>query len=258
MSKELLEVCFSITGSFENGIPNYQGVTGNADQQGISVGICQWCAGQGSLGHLIERIVELSSPEFVNSFFGGVDVASLAGKSASSQKQFVTAHFLPDDSHVSQEGTAQWKAFLSSNESIDAQVALAEEGILSKALALANKYVVDGAANLRVVAFFFDVVTQSGGMSNSRGHVDPWEEGEELAYAEAIEMAKAKSFKTMTKWSSVVEEDDLAKLLLHYGYRRALLSKPEYVWDALSRRGAIACRGGVVHGKMFDFTEVLP
>jgi hypothetical protein len=47
--KGLLELCLKISGSFENGAPDYHGVTGNFDGQGISVGVLQWNAGQGSL-----------------------------------------------------------------------------------------------------------------------------------------------------------------------------------------------------------------
>lgn len=257
MSKEVLDTCLAVTGSFENGHPNYQGVAGNSDKQGLSVGVLQWCALQGSLGQLIQRIVAKSSVEAVDSFFGDVSVASLAEADGPSQKQFVVENFLSDGLHVTKQGLSQWQALLSTQEAIDAQVELAEEGVLAKAMTLAGNYVVDGANHLRVVVFFFDLVTQSGGMSNSRGRVDPLV-AQDLTYQLAIDMAKLHSTKTATKWASAVETDPLAQVLLHYAYQRALLSRPEFIWDALSRRGSIACRGGVVHGKMFDFTEMLP
>ena len=46
----LLTMCLQVSGTFENGGgATYDAVTGNFDGQGISVGILQWCAGQGSL-----------------------------------------------------------------------------------------------------------------------------------------------------------------------------------------------------------------
>jgi hypothetical protein len=58
-------------------------------------------------------------------------------------------------------------------------------------------------------------------------------------------------------WDAASSDDALAQLLLHYAYQRSILSKPEYIWDALSRRGAIACRVGIVHGMHLDFTSQL-
>jgi hypothetical protein len=257
MSKELLDTCLRITGSYENGSPAYDGLTGNFDGQGMSVGVLQWCAGQGSLGHLLAKIAELSSVEDIDANFS-VPVSSMIEMSGAEQKQFVMDNFLPDGMKLSPEATAQWKAFLSSQPSVDAQVALAESGVLAKAINYADQYVSNGSENARVVAFFFDIVTQSGGMKNSRGSVAPYAEGDTIVSEQAVELAKTKSAKTAAAWGPIIANDPLANLLLHYAYQRALLSKPEYVWDALSRRGTIACRTGVVHGKMFDFTKVLP
>lgn len=257
MSKEILDVCLHITGSYENGSPAYDGLTGNFDKQGMSVGVLQWCAGQGSLGNLISKIIELSSAEEVDSFFS-VPVSSMVGMDGNEQKQFVIANFLPDGMKLSAIAIQQWKALLNTEAAINAQVELASNGVLAKATSLADKYVNNGSSNLRVVAFFFDLVTQSGGMSNSRGSVAPDLEGSDLQIESAITFAKTKSPKSSALWSSITASDPLAALLLSYAYKRALLSKPEYVWDALSRRGTIACRKGVVHGKLFDFTEALP
>jgi hypothetical protein len=54
------------------------------------------------------------------------------------------------------------------------------------------------------------------------------------------------------------ESAPLASQLLYYAYERAKLSKPEFVWDAFSRRATIAARKGVVHGSVLDLTELLP
>jgi hypothetical protein len=177
--------------------------------------------------------------------------------SAPDQLIFITTHFLTGKD-ITTEGKTQWKAFLSSEPSVNAQVSLAENGVLASAMKLADQYISDGANNARVVAFFFDLVTQSGGMKNSRGSVDPYVEGDEVVSQAAIIAAQPYSQKTADLWTAAIQAEPLANLLLHYAYKRALLSRPEYVWDALSRRGAIACRGGLVHGKMFNFTQVLP
>jgi hypothetical protein len=257
MSKELLDTCLSITGAYENGKLAYDGLSGNFDGMGISCGVLQWNPGTGSLGsHLLAKVIELSGAEAVDSFFS-VPVSSLATMSAPDQLIFITTHFLTGKD-ITTEGKTQWKAFLSSEPSVNAQVSLAENGVLASAMKLADQYISDGANNARVVAFFFDLVTQSGGMKNSRGSVDPYVEGDEVVSQAAIIAAQPYSQKTADLWTAAIQAEPLANLLLHYAYKRALLSRPEYVWDALSRRGAIACRGGLVHGKMFNFTQVLP
>lgn len=257
MSKEILDTCLHITGSYENGEPAYDGLTGNFDGQGMSVGVLQWCAGQGSLGNLIAKMVEMSSVEFVDACFN-TPVTQMIGMSGSQQKQFVLNNFLPDGMKLSPEAVSQWQTLLNTDVSINAQVDLASSGVLAKAMRYAAQYVQDGDQNVRVIAFFFDVVTQSGSMKNGRGSVVPYQEGDSIISDQAVALATTKSKKTATLWASIIQSDPLANLLLHYAYQRALLSKPEYVWDALSRRGAIACRTGVVHGKLFDFNQVLP
>lgn len=257
MSKELLDTCLSITGAYENGKLAYDGLSGNFDGMGISCGVLQWNPGTGSLGeHLLAKVIELSGAEAIDSFFS-VPVSSLATMKTADQLAFITTNFL-DGKNITPTGKTQWKAFLASEPSVNAQVELAEHGVLASAIKLADQYVANGSSNSRVVAFFFDLVTQSGSMGNSRGHVDPYVEGDEVVSQAAIIAAQASSQKTADLWTAAIQAEPLANLLLHYAYKRALLSRPEYVWDALSRRGAIACRGGVVHGKMFDFTQVLP
>jgi hypothetical protein len=255
--QETLELCLQISGSFENGDPAYDAITGNFDGMGISVGILQWNAGAGSLSTLIRQAAQCSSAEAVNAFFSnGEDVASLARMGAAESLRFCIAAFLPDGKNLSPQAVMDWQSFLQSDASVQAQLQLATNGVLAKANSLAEQF--SRTMNMRDISFFFDVATQSGGMSNSRGSVVPLVEGAPNTYEAAIQMAQIKSSKTAQYWTQTCQMDEQARHLLHYAYQRALLSRPEYVWDALSRRGAIACRGGVVHGSWFDFTDLLP
>jgi hypothetical protein len=136
---------------------------------------------------------------------------------------------------------------------------LADKMYFEKAIALSMQFVPTDPEHLRVLSFFFDLVTQSGGMSNKSGSVEPIQSSDESCFAEAIAFAAQNNQQTAAYWQQVVDSgDELTKVLLHYAYRRAQLSRPAYVWDACSRRGAIAARGGVVHKHFFDFTEELP
>ena len=256
-NKELLELCLKISGSFENGDPAYDALTGNSDGEGISVGILQWNAGAGSLATLIQHIIDLSSAEAVNAFFSnGEDVASIAQMSAGQAKQFCIQSFL-SGVNVTSQGIQDWQSFLQSDASVQAQIDLATNSVLSKAMNLAAQFS-PNTNNLRDIAYFFDVVTQQGGMQNQRGSVSPLADAAQSTKAQAIQMAQQHSAKTAEYWSQVTGQDTQASILLHYAYQRALLGRAEYVWDTLSRRGAIACRGGVVHGSWFDFSQLLP
>lgn len=256
--QETLELCLRISGSFENGDPAYDAITGNFDGCGISVGILQWNAGTGSLSTLLSRMIQYSSTQTINAFFSnGEDVASIAQMTAQQAKQFVLSNFTKDGMNLTQQAVMDWQGLLQSEPSIQAQVDLATNGVLAKAVNLATQYCPQ-TCNMRDTAFFFDLVTQSGGMSNSRGSVPPVTDPNHLTYAQAIQFAYQKSAKAAKHWEKTCESDSHAQLLLHYAFQRALLSRPEYVWDALSRRGAIACRGGVVHGAWFDFSDLIP
>jgi hypothetical protein len=149
---------------------------------------------------------------------------------------------------------AAWKAFLGTPESIVAQTELATNGVLGRAKVLVHKFCPAYANRLRAYAFFFDLVTQSGGMQNKKGSVEPTTTPDWQA---AITFAYQKSAKTAEVWNGIVGNDPLAQLLLHYAYQRALLSNELYVWDACSRRGTIACRDGYVHGARVDLTATL-
>ena len=249
-NKSLLDICLHISGSFENNEPSYTAVTGNFDKQGLSVGVLQWCAGQGSLGPLLTKIQSLGVDLDQNFTTPVSPIIQMSGAEAVG---YVKAHFL-DGIKVTPQALSQWTSLLGSEEGIQAQVELACSTILSKASSLAQTFCPSYPDNTRVIAFFFDVVTQSGGMSNSRGRVRVVSE-EEADPQAALQFAQNKA-----KFYATIQGnlDPLANYLLYYAYERAKLSKPEYIWDAFSRRATIACRSGIVHGLKFDLLETLP
>jgi hypothetical protein len=253
MSKEILDKCLSITGSFENGNPSYTSITGHSDGQGLSCGVLQWCAGQGSLGTLINKMISLSSKEFVDSHFPGIPVSSLIKMNGQAQKSFVLKHFIKSGLNPSNQAKQQWASLLGSDIGIQAQVSLAEETVLSKAKKLAQDFCPNYPNHLRCIAFFFDIVTQSGGMSNNRGRVEPISE-DKVDPTSALEFMNS----TPAFVKNLGPVDGLSGLLLHYAYERAKLCRPQYIWDAFSRRATIACRGGFVHGKKFNLVNILP
>lgn len=257
-NKELLELCVSITGAFENGVPSYQAVTGNFDGQGLSIGVLQWCAGQGSLQTLLQKMAEKMGWDKMQTFFKS-DIHHFAILRPAEAVQWCLDHYIADGStNVDPYAKQCWVGLLSQPEAVDAQVELATSTVLTRAKILAQKYCPDYYPDsTRVLSFFFDLVTQSGGMQNKRGHVDPLPSGSDPNIQEVLDYAHSKSLKTAGIWESAAQNDPKARLLLYYAFKRSLLSNPPYVWDALSRRGSIACRGGVVHGTTVSFVDRL-
>lgn len=255
--KALLELCVGISGAFENGTPSYQAVTGNFDGQGLSVGVLQWAAGQGSLSTLLFKIAEKMGWDKMQTFFKS-DIHHFAVLKPKEAIQWCLDHYIADGStNVDPAAKACWVNLLSQPEAIAAQVELAETTVLSRAKLIAAKFCPDYPDSTRVIAFFFDLVTQSGGMENQRGHVDPLPPGSDPDVQDVLDFAHTHNLKCAGIWEVAVQGDQKARLLLYYAYKRSQLSKPEYVWDACSRRGSIACRGGFVHGGTVSFGDKL-
>lgn len=253
--KNLLEVCLEVSGAFENGEgSSYSTVSGNFDGQGLSVGILQWNAGQGTLQSLLQFIATKRGTDgwtWMQTFFRS-DIHHLAVLKPIEAVQFCLDHYIADGStKVDPAAAAAWKAFLNTPESIAAQVELATNGVLGRAKTLVGQFCPAYVDRVRPYAFFFDLVTQSGGMQNKKGHVDPTNTPD---YNQALAFANTQNAKCAALWQPVLAADPLAQLLVHYAYQRSLLSNPLYVWDACSRRGTIACRAGIVHGAKIDLT----
>jgi hypothetical protein len=261
-NKELLELCCKITGSFEaSGTPDYTDLAGNADGQGLSAGILQWNAGQGTLQSLLIKIAEKMGWDKVQSYFKS-DVHHLAVLRNADAVEFCVQHYLVDGTpNLAPAAIYAWKNLLGQPESIQAQIDLAESTVLNRAKILAKQFCPGFEARTRVLAFFFDLVTQSGGMRNAKGAVDPiaFEEIKKNG-ANDLPIAWLSDFypvQMVKHWGSILGKDDVADWLFYYAYKRSLLSKEQYRKDALFRRGTIACRTGIVHGKAFDFTSIL-
>lgn len=259
--KGLLELCVKVSGGFENGGgASYTSLTGNFDGQGLSVGVLQWNAGQGTLQMLLQKIGKLMGWDEAKSYFKS-DIqylSTLTGPHLQDAVQFCLDHYIEEGGTSVDASAAQaWKAFLADPASVAAQVEMATDGVLAHAKSLVADYCPSLTDHVRPYAFFFDLVTQSGGMRNKRGHVDPIAAVAASDWQPALDMAHDKSQKCAGIWEMAVPSDSVAQLLMYYALKRSSLSDPQYVWDALSRRGSIAARGGVVHGAVINLTQVI-
>jgi len=256
--KSLLELCLKVSGSFESGGgPSYTSLTGNFDGMGLSAGILQWNAGQGTLQTLIKNIAANTGWDKANSFFSS-SIQTFASLQPAAAIQWCKDHYLTTGSNNIDIGAkARWVSFLSQPESIAAQVQMATNGVLGHAKREVTAYCPDYTDRNRPYVFFFDLVTQEGGMTVGHQTVPAVPSGQTPDVSDALAEAAANNPKCHDIWQANLSGDNLAALLLHYAYARAMLANPLYVWDACDRRGSIACRGGVVHAATVDFTAIL-
>ena len=251
--EQLLDICLKVTGTFEGGTPRYEALTGDSDGQGISAGILQWNLGQGTLQELVGRIGTAMGWNKAKAIIPMGDLQALSKMPPQSAIAYAHEHYLSslDYRRIRPAAVAAWKLFLSSPESVAAQRHYAVETVLTSAHHLANKFVPEAANRTRVIAFFFDLVTQQGSMRTVTPLEGPASSGPVLFYA------ATKNLACTNKWRAVVATDELAKKLLYYAFERGKLGNPAYMWDTVSRRGSIGARVGIVHETPIDLTKVL-
>lgn len=258
-NKSLLELCLKVSGGFESGRgPSYTSLTGNFDGQGISAGILQWNAGQGTLQSLVRVIGNAMGWDKAKTFFtSDIQVFSQLPAGALAVNWCLDKYITSGSKNLDPGAAQRWVTFLSQPESIAAQVQLASDGVLAHAQREVVAYAPGFVGNMRPYAFFFDLVTQQGGMTVGHHTVPPIPNGVVPDITDALAFAKANSPACHDLWATATAGDNEAVLLLHYAYARAILANPLFVWDALSRRGTIACRSGIVHQAHIDFTSIL-
>lgn len=260
--KTLLETCLEVTGRFENSTETYNRVSGNSDGMGISAGILQWNAGQGTLQILLNEIGSNMGWTKAQTFFKS-DIHSFASMSPADAIQFAKDHYIVNDgTQIAPAAAACWASFLNQPESIAAQQDLAIKGPLTRSKALAVQYVPTFSDRVRPVAFFFDLVNQDGGMSKRINGT--WVSVPAVSVDQATSWQAANAFASVTDsrcaaaWTPVLNNGDaLSRYLLHYAWERAKWVRPQYIWDTVSRRGTIACRVGRVHETPINFTQLL-
>lgn len=258
----LLTLCLNTTGKFEVGAAAYNRISGNFDGEGISVGILQWNAGQGSLQILLHDIGDRMGWAKMQTFFKS-DIHAFANMQPEQAVEFAKDHYISNGgTDLAPSAKACWQAMLSQPESIAAQQDMAIKGTLTRAKTLVTTYVPAFADRSRPYAFFFDLVTQSGGMTKKINGV--WQTipavpiEQAAAWTQALALAAVKDGRCYTDWTPILNNGDaLSRFLMHYAFERASWSRPEYIWDGLSRRGSIACRTGHVHGAEVNLNDVV-
>src|SRR5271157_451697 len=116
-NKSLLELCLKVSGGFESGKgPSYTSLTGNFDGQGMSAGILQWNAGQGTLQALVNAIGNAMGWDKAKTFFSS-DIQQFASLKPADAIAWVQQHYLTTGTTNLDPGAkARWVNFLNQPE----------------------------------------------------------------------------------------------------------------------------------------------
>ncbi|WP_374369545.1 hypothetical protein [Dongia sp.] len=266
MDRIWLTNALEVTGGFENPGNPWSGVAGDFDGMGLSAGALQWNIGQGSLQPLVRAAgrdaVCAAMPIHGPDFWRACEAPIRNGLGLVRQWQGHTAR-LPSDL------TSELRAFLVSAPMREQQMRAAER-IGRRAQILAETWArsLERRPSLRDFCWFFDLVTQNGGLKGlSLGDVKAFitRHGDAAkAIAEICDWLAAMprayaGFKdcrhNATLWRDAESGDRYELLIL--SYLRALKSRPEYAGTVMNRKGTIATGIGWVNAKMCDLRSRL-
>lgn len=224
--------CVALTGAFETGagVPDcFAGVTGDFDDQGLSVGVCQWNFGQGSLQPLLSEMLS-RHPDVVRDVFHDHSDVLAAAVRSSREDAVAFARTIQDPLRhsVNEPWRGMFKALGRTQEFEDIQVRSAAQ-FLDGARALCREF---GLISERAVALMFDIVVQNGSISP---------------------VVKARIMKDFTAIDATLPEPDREVARMRaVANRRADAASPLWAEDVRARKLCIANGTGRVHGIDYD------
>ncbi len=234
ISAPLEKRCLALTGSFETGQPPpdcFAGLSGDFDGQGISLGVCQWNFGQGSLQPLLQEI-DQTHPEVVDAVFEDHAAEFRAVLGESQDEQMNWARSVQDGQHnVLDPWNGMLKALCRRPEFQAIQTSHAGS-LAAAARALCAEF---GVRSQRALALLFDIKVQNGSISD------------------IVKAQITGDFAALTP-SGNADADEVARLRI-IANRRAEAANPKWVEDVRTRKLTIANGQGTVHGRVYDLQE---
>jgi hypothetical protein len=231
VSQSIANRCVALTGSFETSLPPpdcFAGLTGDFDGQGISLGVCQWNLGQGSLQPLLLEMDQAHSV-LVTDVFHTYANEFRRMLAASKDAQLDWARSIQSSRHVIAE---PWGGLLKTLARTPEFQAIETEHagrLLQTARALCSTYSVHSE---RALALMFDIAVQNGSID---------------------EVVCAQIERDFTALDNGLPADaiEVARLRI-VATRRADAANPTYANDVRIRKLTIANGEGVVHGRRYD------
>ena len=246
-----LEIALAITSKYEG--KGFTQVTGDFDQQGMSVGILQWCFGQGSLQSrvLSPYIKKYGSIDKLGIFPGKVD--HLASASVATALSYCRANMLKGTA-VKADWLSAWTKFMGSPQMIEIQMENCQR-VANSAIDMMKSLKQD---SLRAFCFCFDVVVQNGSLNGVSAQLP-----DRAALKKEITAFKVGSTgatdwgKNKSAWLTAADKmTDEQVSLLRVALKRASLSRPQYTGDVANRKGAIIVGSGWVHGALMSYPQL--
>lgn len=232
LTKELI---YQITSAFEGGVfgkINFSNLTGNFDDQGLSIGFLQWCTGQDSDRPLFVQMNN-DHHDVLKSVLGTYYDSFVATLQLPTSQRLKWAIGINDSSN---RIVPTWKAMLSqlcnTSEFQEIQMKFAESK-LQKAVKYCDTYQV---VSVRALALMFDIVTQNGSIS---------EKTHNKIMSDRVAQEKQLGRKlTEREFLKIIATD------------RAEASNPQWINDVKLRKLCIVNGNGTVHGTFFDFDKL--
>jgi hypothetical protein len=227
--RSLARRCLALTGSFETGLPPpecFSALSGDFDDQGLSLGVCQWNLGQGTLQPLLARMVA-EHPGIVETIFDDRTPELRALLAAPRAEQLAWARSLQDARHRVCEPWRGYLKTLARHEEFQRLQERAAGRLLGLSRRLCATYRV---RSQRALALMFDIVVQNGGI------------GVVVAARIARDLAR------------LGDPAEMARLRV-VALRRAEAANPRWTDDVRARKLTIAEGRGVVHGRRYDLAR---
>ena len=231
ISQSISNRCLALTGSFETSMPPpdcFAGLAGDFDGQGLSLGVCQWNLGQGSLQPLLIEMDQVHAT-LVTEVFHTYAVEFRRMLAAPKSAQLDWARAMQNTRH---EIAEPWGGLLKTLARTPEFQAIETEHagrLLQTARTLCSTYSVRSE---RALALMFDIAVQNGSID------------------EVVRAQIERDFAALDN-SQPADAIEVARLRI-VATRRAEASNPTYVNDVRIRKLTIANGEGVVHGRSYD------
>ena len=258
------ETALKVTGHFEDSDDPMGAVSGDFDDMGISLGVLQWNIGKGSLQPLVKRIGRAKVVGAMPVY--GADLWNACNSAIPQGLAIVRGWQV--GKKLRRPVYAELKAFTHGGPFVDQQIAAADD-VATRALAAAEAWAAQdgGTADKWLFCWFFDLITQNGGLKNvthddvtafigatGTSAVDDvicdW-----LAERTSNDAGYRDSHRNAELWRNKVPADRL--ILFVASYMRALESRTEYRGDTLNRKGTIALGEGWVHVERHQLKPII-
>ncbi|MFY8207982.1 MAG: hypothetical protein ACOVOE_01395 [Caulobacter sp.] len=262
VSDQELNTAVAITGRFENAGDPWRGVTGDFDGMGISCGVLQWNIGSASLQPMVkavgQAVVLREAPTIGADLWRACNAGVATGLAIVRGWQTGTKlKAIPARELASLMGSPEMKAQQTSRIRVVAERADALADSWAKAAGR-------NARTLRELVWFFDLVTQNGGLkgltladvrafiqTSTPGRADDvvcdW-----LLAAPAAWWGRLDCIKNAGLWRDKVTPAQLELFAL--SYLRSGLSNSKARGVVMNRKGALAIGKGWVNSQLFDFS----